>query len=114
MTSMPKVSLRDCITVGESRGVRAVVSHIYDAVSVHGGNIQVVYCQDQPIDRDVRWNGTHWEFVEDLGGHANGLQKYIKVLQSCSSKGGKGNRTNRKAPQGKKKRVMILHRKTRR
>ena len=85
MTDMPKVSPGEWVMVGS---IQAVVSNVYDGPSANGGNAEVVFLdRHQAVNRDVRWTGTEWEFVNqgDYGGYADRysrLQPYVRILRS--------------------------------
>jgi hypothetical protein len=85
MRDIPKISRREWVIVGS---IRAVVSNVYDGLSANGGNVEVVFLDGhQAVNRDVRWTGTEWEFVNqgDYGGYADRyprLQPYVGILRS--------------------------------
>jgi len=96
MPEMPKVSPRDWIWIGEKDEVRAVVSKVYDSISVAGGNIEVVFLDDRnrAINLDAKWTGNNWELVfqGDYGGYADRyhrLKPYVSILRSGQNEVGR-------------------------
>jgi len=85
MSEMPKVVPGDWISVGEGRGVDAVVS------TVRANNqppLGVVYLnRDRAIYEGVVWSGSHWEFAIQgtHGGYADKfprLAEYVRTLRA--------------------------------
>jgi hypothetical protein len=83
MTDRPKVSPADWIYIGKLAAVVAVVRPVGDPL----GDCEVVFDPKKPTNRDVKWTGERWEFVEsgDYGGDADKYQRlapYVARLKN--------------------------------
>jgi hypothetical protein len=85
MTDRPSVSLGDWIRVGSHD---CVVSYLTPSNDPLGDcDCEVVFNSSKPTNRDVKWTGDSWQFVErpDYGGYADKydrLRQYVRILKS--------------------------------
>ncbi len=82
MTERPSVKPRDWIDVGNTR---CVVSRVREP-NHQFGDCEVVFDGKKPANRDVRWTGNNWEFIEtgDFGGYAEKyprLREFVQILK---------------------------------
>lgn len=82
MADRPLVKPGDWICVGRTD---CVVARIFEPSHVEG-DAEVVFDPVKPTNRNVRWEGDGWEFVDsgDFGGYADKyprLRSYVQVLK---------------------------------
>ena len=82
MKDRPEINTRDWISV---KGTQCVVTKVREPNSIFG-DCEVVFDSSKPTNRNVRWNGSEWEFVEtgDFGGYADKydrLRPYVAILK---------------------------------
>ena len=85
MADRPAVSPMDWVVVGH---IRCVVAAVRDAGDPFG-DCEVVCNPSKPANRDIRWDGSAWQFVEsgDYGGYAEKyerLRPYVNKLLNRS------------------------------
>ena len=80
-TNHPRIEVTDWIKV---EGANCVISQVYGGFAVSGA-CEVVTNPDQPINRDVCWDGQQWLFSHrptlTNATNTSRLKKYVALLQ---------------------------------
>ena len=82
MSDRPEINPREWIRV---ENCDCVVANVREPGHVFG-DCEVVFDREKPTNRDVRWDGNEWRFVEtgDFGGYADRysrLDAYVAILK---------------------------------